>query len=96
MAICESISVNRLSFIFLLGFLSRQEMQVQGLMAKKDTKFGEAFDCVGFFSMPIFIGLLTSLLLIFFTTFAVVAMASIRTPEKFDDPRGQKISVPNE
>jgi len=73
-----------------------KEMQVQGLMAKKDTKFGEAFDCVGFFSMPIFIGLLTSLLLIFFTTFAVVAMASIRTPEKFDDPRGQKISVPNE
>jgi len=75
------------------------EMQIQGLMKTKagETKpFGESFDCVGFFSMPIFIGLLTTLLLIFFTTFAVVAMANIRTPERYDDPKGPKISVPNE
>lgn len=79
--------------------LEVKEMQIQGLMKTKagETKpFGSAFDCVGFFSMPIFIGLLTTLLLIFFTTFAVVAMASIQTPERFDDPKGERISVPNE
>jgi len=81
------------------GRLEAKEMQIQGLMKTKtgETKpFGPAFDCVGFFSMPIFIGLLTTLLLLFFTTFAVVAMASIKTPERFDDPKGQRITVPNE
>jgi len=73
-----------------------KEMQIQGLMKGETKPFGSAFDCVGFFSVPIFIGLLTTLMLIFFTTFAVVAMASIKTPERFDDPKGQKISVPNE
>ena len=71
-------------------------MQIQGLMKSSDAKFGPAFDCVGFFSMPIFIGLLTSLVLIVFTTAGVMAMASIRTPERFDDPKGPQISVPNE
>ena len=66
-------------------------------MKKSSTpKFGPAFDCVGFFSKEIFIGLLSTLLLVVLTTFAVVAMATIKTPERFDDPKGQKISVPNE
>ena len=71
-------------------------MQVQGLMKSETAPFGSAFDCVGFFSMPILIGLLTTLLLLVCTTGAVVAMASIQTPTRFDDPKGEKISVPTE
>jgi len=76
--------------------LEVQEMQVQGLMKSETAPFGSAFDCVGFFSMPILIGLLTTLLLLVCTTGAVVAMASIQTPTRFDDPKGEKISVPTE
>lgn len=79
--------------------LELKEMQIQGMMktaSGKTSPFGDAFDCVGFFSVPILMGLMTTLLLVFFTTFAVVAMASIKTPEKFDDPKGPTISVPHE
>lgn len=57
--------------------------------------FGGAWDCVGFFTVPIWVGLLTSLLFVFILSVGMYMLSDIKTMDRFDDPKGQPIMVPN-
>ncbi|XP_062975481.1 V-type proton ATPase subunit S1 [Elgaria multicarinata webbii] len=57
-------------------------------------KFSYASDCAGFFSPGIWMGLLTSLLLVAIFTYGLHMVMSLKTMDRFDDPKGPTISVP--
>lgn len=57
--------------------------------------FGPAWDCVGFFTVPIWAGLLTTLLLLLIPCIGLYMLSDIKTMDRFDDPKGQPIMVPN-
>jgi V-type H+-transporting ATPase S1 subunit len=54
----------------------------------KGGKFSYAYDCVGFFSIPILMGLFTTGLLLMILFFGIMAVFSITTMDRFDDPKG--------
>ncbi|CAG6021964.1 unnamed protein product [Menidia menidia] len=57
-------------------------------------EFSYASDCAGFFSPGIWMGLLTSLLMVLVLTYGLHMIMQLRTMDRFDDPKGPAISVP--
>ncbi|XP_068223402.1 V-type proton ATPase subunit S1-like [Palaemon carinicauda] len=57
-------------------------------------KFGGAWDCVGFFTVPIWCGLLSTLILVIILTMGLFMLSDIKTMDRFDDPKAQPLSVP--
>ena len=68
-------------------------LQVQPFNVKNGT-FEYAYDCAGFFTIPIFMGLITAGILILILFIGVLAMFSLTTMDRFDDPKGPGIHVP--
>ena len=68
-------------------------LQVQPFNVNNGT-FEYAYDCVGFFTIPIFMGLITAGILILILFTGVLAMFSLTTMDRFDDPKGPAIHVP--
>ncbi|KAJ8977105.1 hypothetical protein NQ317_008451 [Molorchus minor] len=60
------------------------------------TRFSDAYDCVGFTSVPIWSGLFVSSILLLIMTFGLVMIMDIRTMDKFDDPKGKTITITTE
>lgn len=56
-------------------------------------KFSDAYDCVGFTSIPIWSGLFITAILLMILTFGITMMMDIRTMDKFDDPKGKTITI---
>uniref|UniRef100_A0A8C2XEA4 ATPase H+ transporting accessory protein 1a n=1 Tax=Cyclopterus lumpus TaxID=8103 RepID=A0A8C2XEA4_CYCLU len=56
--------------------------------------FSYASDCAGFFSPGIWMGLMTSLLMVLVLTYGLHMIMQLRTMDRFDDPKGPAISVP--
>ncbi|XP_048033357.1 V-type proton ATPase subunit S1b [Megalobrama amblycephala] len=56
--------------------------------------FSYASDCAGFFTPGIWMGLLTSLLMVLILTYGLHMIMQLRTMDRFDDPKGPAISVP--
>jgi hypothetical protein len=57
--------------------------------------FSESFDCVPFFTIPIWMGIFVSIIFIVITNIGVYALFSVRTMDRFDDPKGKPITVGN-
>lgn len=57
-------------------------------------RFSYASDCAGFFSSGIWMGLVTSLLMVLVLTYGLHMIMQLRTMDRFDDPKGPTISVP--
>ncbi|XP_006810623.2 V-type proton ATPase subunit S1-like, partial [Neolamprologus brichardi] len=57
-------------------------------------EFSYASDCAGFFSPGIWMGLITSLLMVLVLTYGLHMIMQLRTMDRFDDPKGPAISVP--
>ncbi|XP_032236368.2 V-type proton ATPase subunit S1 [Nematostella vectensis] len=66
------------------------QVQAYGI---ENGRFSYAYDCVGFFSIPILMGLLTVGVLLMILFFGVMAVFSITTMDRFDDPRGPGINI---
>ncbi|XP_067302228.1 V-type proton ATPase subunit S1b [Pseudorasbora parva] len=56
--------------------------------------FSYASDCAGFFTPGIWMGLLISLLMVLILTYGLHMIMQIHTMDRFDDPKGPAISVP--
>lgn len=65
--------------------------QVQ--VAVRNGTFGDAYDCVGFTSVPIWSGLFVTFILLLIMTFGLTMMMDIRTMDRFDDPKGKTITI---
>ncbi|XP_068104916.1 V-type proton ATPase subunit S1 [Hyperolius riggenbachi] len=57
-------------------------------------RFSYASDCASFFSPGIWMGLVTTLLFVFILTYGLHMVMSLKTMDRFDDPKGPTISVP--
>jgi len=67
--------------------------QVQSFMAPEATQFGPSWDCVGFFTTGIWMGLITGIMLIFILFYGMTMIVSIKTMDRFDDPKGKTVFV---
>ncbi|XP_022532870.2 V-type proton ATPase subunit S1b isoform X1 [Astyanax mexicanus] len=56
--------------------------------------FAYASDCASFFTPGIWMGLLTTLLMLLILTYGLHMIMQVRTMDRFDDPKGPAISVP--
>ncbi|KAI7789797.1 putative V-type proton ATPase subunit S1 [Triplophysa rosa] len=73
--------------------ISFHDLQIQGFnVAGKD--FSYASDCAAFFTPGIWMGLVTSLLMMLVLTYGLHMIMQLRTMDRFDDPKGPAISVP--
>ncbi|XP_073730991.1 ATPase H+ transporting accessory protein 1a [Misgurnus anguillicaudatus] len=73
--------------------ISIDDLQIQGFnVAGKD--FSYASDCAGFFTPGIWMGLVTSLLMMLVLTYGLHMIMQLHTMDRFDDPKGPAISVP--
>uniref|UniRef100_A0A3Q3WGF3 Uncharacterized protein n=1 Tax=Mola mola TaxID=94237 RepID=A0A3Q3WGF3_MOLML len=70
-----------------------EDFQIQGFNASGG-KFSYASDCAGFFSPGIWMGLMTSLLMVLVLTYGLHMIMQLHTMDRFDDPKGPAISVP--
>uniref|UniRef100_A0A8C0VVU2 V-type proton ATPase subunit S1 n=1 Tax=Castor canadensis TaxID=51338 RepID=A0A8C0VVU2_CASCN len=69
-----------------------QDFQIQAFNVMGD-QFSYASDCAGFFSPGIWMGLLTSLFMLFIFTYGLHMILSLKTMDRFDDHKGPSISL---
>ncbi|CAJ1084455.1 V-type proton ATPase subunit S1b [Xyrichtys novacula] len=70
------------------------DFQIQGFSLANGTNFSYASDCAGFFTAGIWMGLLTSLLMLLIFVYGLHMIMQLNTMDRFDDPKGPSISVP--
>lgn len=58
--------------------------------------FGNCYHCVGFFSLEILTGIVVVAVLLIGLMIGSMMMMAIQTQDRFDDPKGQTISVPTQ
>ncbi|KYN04708.1 PREDICTED: uncharacterized protein LOC108772322 [Cyphomyrmex costatus] len=72
-------------------YLNIIEMQVQ--VGHKNATFKDAYDCVGFTSIPIWTGIFVTVILGLIMIWALTMIMDIRTMDRFDDPKGKTITI---
>ncbi|XP_067095942.1 V-type proton ATPase subunit S1b [Osmerus mordax] len=71
------------------------DFQIQGFnILNGTTDFSYASDCAGFFTPAIWMGLITSLIMLLILTYGLHMIMQVHTMDRFDDPKGPSISVP--
>ncbi|KAL0110824.1 hypothetical protein PUN28_014046 [Cardiocondyla obscurior] len=73
------------------SYLSITDMQVQ--IDHKNATFNDAYDCVGFTSIPIWTGIFVTAILGLIMIWALTMIMDIRTMDRFDDPKGKTITI---
>ncbi|XP_029911966.1 ATPase H+ transporting accessory protein 1a [Myripristis murdjan] len=73
--------------------VSFEDFQIQGFNVT-GSEFSYASDCAGFFTPGIWMGLITNLLMVLVLTYGLHMIMQLRTMDRFDDPKGPAISVP--
>uniref|UniRef100_A0A3Q3F0W6 ATPase H+ transporting accessory protein 1 n=1 Tax=Labrus bergylta TaxID=56723 RepID=A0A3Q3F0W6_9LABR len=91
---CMSVSSFGMLCSSLTCFFSDFSMQIQGFSLGNGTDFSYASDCAGFFTAGIWMGLLSSLLMLFIFVYGLHMIMQLHTMDRFDDPKGPSISVP--
>lgn len=71
--------------------LNITDLQVQ--VDHKDGSFSDAYDCVGFTSIPIWTGIFVTAILALIMIWALTMIMDIRTMDRFDDPKGKTITI---
>ncbi|XP_072726037.1 V-type proton ATPase subunit S1-like [Ciconia boyciana] len=72
-------------------FISR--LQIQGFNVENN-QFSYASDCTGFFTPGIWMGLVTSIVLLWILAYGIHMIMQLTTNSRFDDPKGPALSVP--
>ncbi|XP_072257676.1 V-type proton ATPase subunit S1-like [Pyxicephalus adspersus] len=69
------------------------EFQIQGFNVKNNL-FSYASDCSSFFTPAIWMGLVSSIILLWILSYGIFMLMQLTTNDKFDDPKGPALSVP--
>ncbi|XP_009869127.1 PREDICTED: V-type proton ATPase subunit S1-like [Apaloderma vittatum] len=72
-------------------FISRLQMQGFNI---ENNQFSYASDCTGFFTPGIWMGLVTSIVLLWILAYGIHMIMQLTTNSRFDDPKGSALSVP--
>jgi len=78
------------TFIPSIEFLG---LQIQPTIRDHNRKFGTSYDCVGFFSIGILSGIFINIFLMAILAWGLVMIMSVKTMDRFDDPKGKPISI---
>lgn len=90
-----SVSFFKLRLFVLIVFHARSfVMQIQGFGLANGTDFSYASDCASFFTPGIWMALLTLLILLLIFIYGLHMIMQLNTMDRFDDPKGPSISVP--
>ncbi len=73
--------------------LSFNRFQLQPFKWKSHQIFAESFDCTTFFTIPIWMGLITVLFFVFLLLIGVYFLNEIKTMDRFENPKGKTITV---
>lgn len=76
---------------WMLNFV---DFQIQGFGLENRTDFSYASDCAGFFTAGIWMGLLSTLLMLWILAYGLTMILQVTTMDRFDDPKGPAIYVP--
>ncbi|NXT45666.1 VAS1 ATPase, partial [Pluvianellus socialis] len=68
-------------------------LQIQGFNIENN-QFSYASDCTGFFTPGIWMGLVTSIILLWILAYGIHMIMQLTTNSRFDDPKGPALSVP--
>ncbi|XP_063998076.1 V-type proton ATPase subunit S1 [Pogoniulus pusillus] len=68
-------------------------LQIQGFNVENN-QFSYASDCTGFFTPGIWMGLVTSIILLWILSYGIHMIMQLTTNSRFDDPKGPALSVP--
>ncbi|XP_053319386.1 V-type proton ATPase subunit S1-like [Spea bombifrons] len=69
------------------------EFQIQGFHIKNNL-FSYASDCSSFFTPAIWMGLVSSIILLWILSYGLFMIMQLTTNDRFDDPKGKPLSVP--
>ncbi|XP_054844809.1 V-type proton ATPase subunit S1-like isoform X2 [Eublepharis macularius] len=69
------------------------DFQIQAFSVQ-NTTFSYASDCTSFFTPAIWMALVTSLVLLLILTYGIHMIVNLTTNNRFDDPKGSRLSVP--
>ncbi|CAL4067850.1 unnamed protein product, partial [Meganyctiphanes norvegica] len=58
-------------------------------------KFDGSWDCVGFFTIPVWMSLITIFIFLIILFWGLWMLSDVKTMDRFDDPKGKTINVPN-
>lgn len=72
--------------------LEFERFQLQGF---EGDVFNESFDCASWFTLGMWMSLLFILLFVTIVTLGVCFIVSVQTNDRFEDPRGKPLYVPN-
>lgn len=62
-------------------------------LTSMDAFTDNVWDCVEFFTIPIWMGIITTLVLVMILFFGMTMIANISTMDRFDDPKGKAITI---
>lgn len=68
------------------------ELQIQAF-GISNNQFGYYNDCTGFFTIPIWMGVITMLSMLAIVLLGIAMLLSINTMDRYDDPKGKTITV---
>ncbi|ODM97898.1 V-type proton ATPase subunit S1 [Orchesella cincta] len=67
--------------------------QIQAFMpASTQNKFADAYECVGFFTPGIWMGIIVTIMLLSILSWGMYMIMDVKTMDRFDDPKGKPIS----
>ncbi|XP_069759485.1 V-type proton ATPase subunit S1-like [Narcine bancroftii] len=69
------------------------EFQIQGFNVENNL-FAHASDCTSYFTHAIWMALVTTLTLLYILTYGIHMIMHLTTNDRFDDPKGQALTVP--
>ena len=71
-------------------------LNITGIQMQLDAtkgKFSDAYDCVGFTTIPIWTGIFVTAILALIMIWGLTMIMDIRTMDRFDDPKGKTITI---
>ncbi|XP_022232020.2 V-type proton ATPase subunit S1 [Drosophila obscura] len=93
---CGNLTLETAATDNMYNTLSFNSLQIQAPFSstyKENFPFGDSWDCVGFVSPGILMGLLVVIILLVIVFIGVCWMMDINTMDRFDDPKGKTITI---
>ncbi|XP_076631287.1 uncharacterized protein LOC143346748 [Colletes latitarsis] len=69
------------------------QVQIDAKPSKNGNTFSDAYDCVGFTTIPIWTGIFVTAILALIMIWGLTMIIDIRTMDRFDDPKGKTITI---
>jgi len=88
------VSVGNIENVTTKYYLTLNRFQIQPFESSRNVVFEESYDCTTWFTIPLWMGFLTVIMFTFISAVGVYMLFSIKTMDRFENPKGKTITVP--